>query len=141
MQREQAIIAILQANSLRLTRARREFVALLSTAPKPLSASQILESLVERGVAVNKTTVYRELERFRKLNLVQVIDFGDKKQYFEWSSEEHHHHFVCLECDKIEEVSLDERDLIREQKKLIEERGLSVFRHSLEFFGLCKFCN
>lgn len=125
---------------MRLTRARCEFVALLSTAPKPLSVNQILESLVERGVAVNKTTVYRELERFRKLNLVQVVDFGDKKQYFEWSSEEHHHHFVCLECDLVEDVELDERDLARQERGLVRENGWSVLKHSLEFFGLCARC-
>lgn len=141
MQREQAIIAILRANSMRLTRARRGFVTLLSTAPKPLSVNDILESLNGQGVEVNKTTVYRELERFQQLGLLHTVDLGGRRQYFELiSSDGHHHHFVCLECDLVEDVELDERDLARQERGFVRQNGWSVLKHSLEFFGLCARC-
>lgn len=126
---------------MRLTRARLEFVKLFSTAPKPLSVTDVLCHFKKEGVVVNKTTVYRELERFGKLGLIRTVDLGDRRQYFERANDGHHHHFVCIECDQVEDIELDERMLTLQERALAEKKGVSILRHSLEFFGLCKMCH
>ncbi len=106
----------------------------------PLSVPQILDALSAQMIHVNKTTVYRELETLEKLGIVKGVKLEDRKQYFELATRDHHHHFVCVECEEIEDVLLDECDLERQEGLLARKNGFSVFRHSLEFFGLCKLC-
>ncbi len=126
---------------LRLTKTRRAVLELLVATHTPLSVSRILDELACRGLSVNKTTVYRELEQLEKVGMVKSLSLQDRKQYFELATRDHHHHFVCIECDEVEDVLFDESDLLRQEALLVRKKGFSVFRHSLEFFGLCKMCS
>lgn len=140
MEREHTIFAILEKNRLRLTKTRRAMIALFLREHTPLSVPQILAELSTQMIHVNKTTVYRELETLETLSIVRSVKLEDRKQYFELATRDHHHHFVCLECEEIEDVHLDECDLEKQESLLAQKNGFSVLRHSLEFFGLCKFC-
>jgi Fe2+ or Zn2+ uptake regulation protein len=140
MEREQSILAILKDHKLRLTKTRRATVALFLREHTPLSVPQILDALSAQMIHVNKTTVYRELETLEKLGIVKSVKLEDRRQYFELATRDHHHHFVCVACEEIEDVLLDECDLERQEGILARKNGFSVFRHSLEFFGLCKLC-
>jgi len=125
---------------LRLTGPRKAFASVLLEATQPLSAKTILEKLKGKQIIVNKTTVYREIERLEKLGMLRSIELGDRQKYYELSSLGHHHHLVCLECDQVEDVDLNETLLLRQEKKFTEERNFKVLHHSLEFFGLCQKC-
>ena len=140
MEREQTILAILKEHKLRLTKTRRAMIALFLREHTPLSVPQILDELSAQMIHVNKTTVYRELETLEMLSIVKSVKLEDRKQYFELATRDHHHHFVCVECEEIEDVHLDECDLERQEELLARKNGFSVFRHSIEFFGLCKLC-
>ena len=140
MEREQTILAILKEHKLRLTKTRRAMIALFLREHTPLSVPQILDELSTQMIHVNKTTVYRELETLEMLSIVKSVKLEDRKQYFELATRDHHHHFVCAECEEIEDVHLDECDLERQEELLARKNGFSVFRHSIEFFGLCKLC-
>ena len=126
---------------LRLTKTRRAVLELLVATHTPLSVPRILEELGCRGLSVNKTTVYRELEQLEKVGMVKSLSLQDRKQYFELATRDHHHHFVCIECEEVEDVLFDESDLLRQEAILVQKKGFSVFHHSLEFFGLCKMCS
>ncbi len=126
---------------LRLTKTRRAVLELLVATHTPLSVPRILDELACRGLSVNKTTVYRELEQLEKVDIVKSLSLQDRKQYFELATRDHHHHFVCIECDEVEDVLFDESDLLRQESLLVQKKGFSVFRHSLEFFGLCRMCS
>lgn len=89
---------------------------------------------------VNKTTVYRELEQMQKLGMVESVQLGDRKQYYELTSRAHHHHLVCLSCERVEEVDVDETVLLKEEGKISQEKKFDLLRHSLEFFGVCLRC-
>lgn len=126
---------------LRLTKTRRAVLELLVATHTPLSVPRILDELGCRGLSVNKTTVYRELEQLEKVDMVKALSLQDRKQYFELATRDHHHHFVCIECDEVEDVLFDESDILRQEAVLVQKKGFSVLRHSLEFFGLCKMCS
>lgn len=140
MNTQENIFSLLQASKLRLTRARKAFVEVLSVASAPLSVPQILAGLKERSIEVNKTTVYRELERFRALGIVENFQLGDRKQYYELSSRDHHHHLICMSCESVEDIDMDEKLLTVGERKATKEKQFTILRHSLEFFGLCRQC-
>lgn len=52
----------LQDKGYRLTKARKQIIKIFSQATQPLSANQIEKKLIQSGLSVNKTTIYRELQ-------------------------------------------------------------------------------
>lgn len=141
MEQIQEILDILKRQHLRLTKTRKALMEIFSQNEAPLSALDILRELKKARVIVNKTTVYRELERLQAMNIVSRVELGDRKKYYELASREHHHHLICLQCECVEDVDMDENTLFTEGKKVSQEKGFTIVRHSLEFFGLCKKCS
>lgn len=130
----------LSAAALRDTETRRVLLAILHESVGPLATPEIVARCHKAGRKANKTTVYRDLTVMEQAGIVHRVIVSDRKQYFELTERDHHHHFVCLECHKVEDILLDERDLVKQEVRLAKQRGFSVSRHSLEFFGLCKTC-
>ena len=126
--------------SLRDTETRRVLLAILHDSTGPLAIPDIVARCHGAGRKANKTTVYRDLAAMERAGIVYRVIVSDRKQYFELTERGHHHHFICLECDHVEDILLDEFDLARQEAQLVKQRGFSVSRHSLEFFGLCKMC-
>ena len=140
MKNEETIFNEIKKLSPRLTKTRRGLIEALYRSPAPLSVPDILVALEGKGVVVNKTTVYRELERLEKMGHVHGVQFQDRKQYYELTSRGHHHHLICMQCEKVEDVDVNESELLQEEKKVSKQKNFTVLRHSLEFFGLCKKC-
>lgn len=126
--------------ALRETETRRVLLGILHDSAGPLAAPEIIARCHKAGRKANKTTIYRDLLALERAGIVYRVILSDRKQYFELTERGHHHHFICLECHTVEDILLDERDLERQEALLAEQKGFSVFRHSLEFFGLCKLC-
>ena len=137
----ESIFETIKQKGLRLTKTRRAVLEMLVTTHTPLSVPRILADLGTCGILVNKTTVYRELEQLEKIGIVKSLSLQDRKQYFELATRDHHHHFICVECEKVEDILFDESDLSGQETRLAEQKGFSVLRHSLEFFGLCNICH
>ena len=126
--------------ALRETETRRVLLSILHDSSGPLAAPEIVARCHQAGRKANKTTIYRDLTLLEEAGVIHRVIVSDRKQYFELAEREHHHHLVCLGCDAVEDVLLDEVALVRQEARLAKERGFSVSRHSLEFFGLCKAC-
>ena len=141
MKNTEEVFTVLKAYHFRLTKKRKALIALFFQHETPLSAQDILAELKKNQITVNKTTVYRELERLQEVNIVSPVELGDRKRYYELTSRLHHHHLVCLQCERVEDVDMNEEKLFAEEKKVSHEKGFTVLRHSLEFCGLCKKCS
>jgi Fur family ferric uptake transcriptional regulator len=141
MSEAKQLISSLKNQGERITIVRREIVTILAENNKPLSANEIIKLLADRRIAVNKTTVYRQLDLLQEYSMIHEIRLNDRTRRYEITeeSEEHHHHLVCLKCKKIEDINFTE-DLERQEKIIKKKKGFKVLQHSLEFFGLCKNC-
>lgn len=51
----------------------------------------------------------------------------------------HHHHLICLKCNKIIKVEM-ENQLAQEEKKLAKKTNFNIVNHSLDFYGYCQKC-
>ena len=140
MEHQEPLFKILRDHKLRLTKTRKAIVNVLSANRMPLPVSELLRAMEKIGVKVNKTTVYRELERLQKLSVISSVQLGDRKQFYELAHREHHHHLVCVKCETVKDVGVDEKKLLFQEHKLSGEKKFMVLRHSLEFFGLCAKC-
>jgi Fe2+ or Zn2+ uptake regulation protein len=123
----------------RLTRGRKAIVGVFSGARAPLTVGEVHASLGRKGVSVNRTTVYREVDFLKGQGLLREIRLGDGQGRYELRSGSHHHHLVCIRCRSIQCVEL-RQCLALAEEQIVRESNFRVMEHSLELFGLCADC-
>jgi len=99
-----AIKALLRQAGLRATPARIATLTLMSQASKPLSHAEVTAEL--DGLAVDKATVFRNLNDLVSVNLLRRAELGDHVWRFELvNSAGHecspHPHFLCIDCGTV----------------------------------------
>lgn len=142
MATEEQLIQELRERGHRITKVRHEMVRILVEHERvhPISVADMLHVLEGRNLAVNKTTVYRELEFLIGEKLVREVDLLEGwKRYELVSSGDHHHHLVCTRCSAIQCVDMNE-DLAAVEREIGKRFNFRVQSHQLEFFGRCDSC-
>ncbi len=123
----------------RQTKAKLAIHEILSALEKPMAAMELVDALEKRGLSVNKTTVYRELEKLLLKREISEVDFGEGQKRYEITHGDHHHHVVCTSCETVVELEI-EQQLARIQSTVAEQSGFKIQKHLVEFFGMCTSC-
>lgn len=93
----------IRSAGLRSTSPRIAVLRFLSTSPTPISHGELVEALANE--AMDRTTVYRNLQDLTEAGLVQRTDLGDHVWRFELKRpHEHtfgHPHFTCTDCGSV----------------------------------------
>ena len=89
------------------------------------------------GDQVHLATIYRTLEKFVTVGILERIDFQEGKFRYEFVHA-HHHHAVCDSCGKVEDVTDAGIEAIESHIK--KNSGFLVIKHTVELFGLCHTC-
>lgn len=134
------VALVLKKKGYRFSKVREGIVTILGGACEGYSAPDILVRLAKKGIAANKTTVYRELAMLEKEGIVKVLHFGENKKRYELTCDNHHHHVICISCYTVREVVMD-GDLERREKDIEKKQGFTILHHSLEFYGVCSKCS
>ncbi|MDT0678547.1 Fur family transcriptional regulator [Autumnicola musiva] len=122
----------------RKTQHQKDVLELLKSSDKALTADEIRESLTGK---INKTTVYRMLERFSDAGKVHLITGQEGKSYYAFCNscnEDHensihnHLHFQCENCGHVECLS--------ESITLPSLKGYEIHETQLLVIGICKKC-
>ena len=122
----------------RTNSARQGLLDFFVDSNEPADFQQISDWLANHGIEVNKTTIYRQLDRLVVLGQIEEIDLGEGKKRYE-AIKGHHHHLYCTECNHVECFELEEN--IADQEREISRRTkFKIQRHILDFFGLCEKC-
>lgn len=132
----------------RLTNPRELVIGIIRETDKHLSAEDVYVKALQINPSIGLTTVYRTLDLFTQIGVVQKFDFGDGKARYELTNnplkKSHHHHMVCLKCKSI----IDYTDFMKEELELMKktEKALSkkynfkIMYHLIHFYGLCSSC-
>ena len=127
---------ILSSLSQRITEPRLDILGILKENHNPLTISEIHNKL--KNKKTDLATVYRTINLFAELRVVNEIDFKDEfKRYELIYDRHHHHHIVCRKCKNVENV---ETCVLDDLENLLKKKGYSEITHSLEFFGICRNC-
>lgn len=131
-------LSSLQDKGHRITKVRKGVVEIFSHTSKPLTAKKIEEMLLESGLSVNKTTIYRELQFLLANGYLAEVYLYPKQVSYESSELRHHHHLVCNDCGEIDNVTnCLAKDL---EGEVYKKKGFKIDRHTLEFYGTCTAC-
>lgn len=119
----------------RLTKQKTQLLQTLSD--RPQTVAQIIADLGQHKVKINPATVYRILENFSTLGIVQKIQLADQVARYELTEHRHHHHLICKKCGSIADVVLDQENFVQAAAR---QSKFMINRHTLEFFGVCQKC-
>lgn len=123
---------------LKKTKALSALYEVLESEKKPLDVEHILEMLKKRNIEVDRTTVFRMVNKLVKAGILTRLEFNEGKARYELSSLPHHHHAVCTICGKTEDI---EKCDIEEISKNVEKKmEFKTLTHRLELFGVCREC-
>jgi Fe2+ or Zn2+ uptake regulation protein len=133
-----AIVELLRANGMRITRNRLQILEALLRAEKPLSLDEIQTRI--DGDAPDYATVFRVMTLLESLQIAQKVHLNRSCSYYELvNPQQHYDHIICTECGRVT-VMIDSCPVEKVERKIEEQYGFSQIRHSLEFFGKCWEC-
>jgi Fur family ferric uptake transcriptional regulator len=119
-----------------MTNARTSvFLAMLDK--EPLSIQELVRTTSGK---INRSSLYRVIELFELLGIVDRLQIGWKyKLELSDAFASHHHHMSCLNCGQV--AAFEENRVIEfELKQLALERGFKPTGHQLEIRGICQTC-
>jgi Fur family ferric uptake transcriptional regulator len=126
--------ALLKASGRSVTKARVVvFGAFLGS--EPLSMAELVRKVPE----VDRASVYRAVNLFEQLGIVQRVNIGWKyKLELTEHFAAHHHHLSCITCGRTIEMS--ELELERLIHSLAATHDFTPTAHQIEIQGLCSNC-
>lgn len=102
---------------------------------EPLSMHQ----LVGKARGVDRASVYRAVDLFKSLGIVQRLNTGWKyKLELTDKFAEHHHHLTCTNCGRT--IAMNETELEQLIHRLAGAHNFVPSAHQIEIQGLCQNC-
>ncbi len=134
-----ALLDALDRAGYHMTEPRRRMAEMVAARDGRFTAEDLVQEARERRTGIGRATVFRSLEIFEALGLVERVHLArGEHAYVSCDPARHHHHLVCEACGR----SIEVRDVeIGPIARVVEERtGFVVDSHRIEFFGVCPAC-
>ena len=116
------------------TKPRSELFRILNDYGQPIDIK-----VINNQLSADRASIYRNLELFTKLKLVNRVSIG-WKTYYELSEtfKPHHHHLICKNCSSV--VGIDDLEIEAAINLITAKRRFSPTDHIFEVRGLCQNC-
>lgn len=128
-------ISLLKKNNLFITKPRLRLFEILQHHP-----ALTLKELINLTTKHDQVTVYRNINLFEKLGIINRIRLG-------WNTKielsdifiHHHHHMSCTKCGKILDLAHNQ-NIEKEITKISHLMKFKPLDHQLEIRGICLKC-
>ncbi|OON99962.1 MAG: transcriptional repressor [Epulopiscium sp. Nele67-Bin004] len=132
----------LKEKGCKLTTQRRAVLdILLEQYGNHLSTEEIYNCVKVTYPEIGLATVYRTMQLFEKMGIIDKLNFDDGVSRFELKREEEkhqHHHLICQHCNRVLEV---EEDLLFDiEQEIAKKYKFQVTNHNVIFYGECENC-
>ena len=132
------MIDALERRGHRLTGPRRRVARLIGERAGHFTAAELLDEVRVADVRVGRATVFRALELFAELGVLERLDLPTGEHAYVACDPVHHHHVVCSRCGRTAEVAdLGLQTVVSEAER---RTGFEIESHRLELYGLCPEC-
>jgi Fe2+ or Zn2+ uptake regulation protein len=121
-----------------LTVQRGLLLELLRNADEHIDAKELYRRASARDKSISPATVYRSLNLFKQLGLIDERRLGKVRCYYEIRQSPEHQHLVCQGCGKIIEF---QNPLVGNLIEAVRrEHGFNVTKAELYLEGYCPGC-
>ena len=122
-----------------MTSQRRLLLELLRDAEGHIDAKELYRRASAKDESIGPATVYRSLNLFKELGLIDETRLGKIRCYYEIKQSPEHQHLVCQGCGKVLEFQNSYfSNLI---KAVRDKYGFNVTKAELYLEGYCSECD
>lgn len=135
---------LLREKGLKVTNQRIGVLEVLSgSEDSHLTAEEIYDVVRVKYPEIGLATVYRTIQLFLRLHLIDQINLDDGCVRYEMRAEDaggqhHHHHLICLSCGKVFSFNGDLLEALEEY--ILDKDGFQVVDHKVQLYGYCREC-
>jgi Fe2+ or Zn2+ uptake regulation protein len=131
----QEIAALFATHHLRATSSRLAILRIFQDASAPLAPAEI----TKKHPSIDKVSIYRTIDTFKKIGLLTSVAHGWKQRYeLAAPFRPHHHHLLCDMCGAIEEIQSEKLEQLIHL--IADEYSFNVQSHIFEVNGICRIC-
>lgn len=131
------LIKFLKEKGYKVTPQRIAVYDILKNTKEHPSVDMLYNKLQPIYPTMSLATVYKSLEVFKSLGLVQELNVGEDKFRYD-ANVRQHPHITCVECGKVEDV--DDEMFVDLLGQVGEKTGYKLVSQKLYFFGYCPSC-
>lgn len=131
------VTKILKKSGYKVTPQRLAVYNVLKNTKEHPSVDSIYNKLQPMFPTMSLATVYKSLEVFKSLGLVQEINVGEGSFRYDANAKQHPH-IICLKCGRVDDV--DHKDFFNLKEPVETKTGYKLIRQQLYFYGYCPKC-
>ena len=124
--------------SRRSTVQRQLILGIIQQTDGHLDADEIYQRARQKSPSISLSTVYRNLQLFKELELVEEHQFDGMHRCYETTPRPKHHHLVCLGCGRIFEFKCPSAEKLK--SRISREEGFKVTDAEVRLAGYCPDC-
>ena len=128
----------MKATGMRITNQRSLIMEIIRQGKDHPDADEIYRRAREKGRRLSLSTVYRTLQRFKKMGLVEELHFNENHHHYEIKSITEHHHLLCLDCGKVIEFQQPLSHYV--SKNVAEAKDFDIVETEVRMTGYCVKC-
>ncbi|MCL0098769.1 transcriptional repressor [Dehalococcoidia bacterium] len=128
----------LRSAGMRVTNQRSLIMEIIRQGGGHLDADEIYRRARKKRSRLSFSTVYRALQTFKKLGLINELHFDEGHHHYEVKTSGEHHHLVCLGCGKVFEFHKRLSRYIK--RNLAEAKDFDITETEVRVSGYCAEC-
>lgn len=130
------IAEVLRKNGYKVTPQRLAVYEVINHNPTHPNAEAIYKILQPNYPSMSLATVYKTMEIFAKIGVVQVLQCAEDAHRYDYNTTPHAH-IRCEKCNRVIDIDMDQEGL---RKAAAEQSGFVVNGVSISFVGICPDC-
>lgn len=140
MKKHKELVSFLKSKGLRMTPSKEKLIQFfLDNQTRHIPIKQIQDHLISALPNVDRTTIYRNIEKFILLGLIQELDLPKKGKVYQFVFDKKvQHYYICKSCGKMNKGN---EDLFKKIEKALKDiHDFSKANLSVLFYGFCSKC-
>jgi Fur family ferric uptake transcriptional regulator len=129
---------LLNRSSQRVTAQRTLLFELLRRSGGHVDADELYRRARKKNSRISLSTVYRNLQLFKKLELVDERHFDEEHHHYEVKSGDEHQHLLCIRCGKVVEFDYPISGKLKEN--IGKKYDFDIAGIEIHLTGLCSGC-
>lgn len=125
-------------SGLRITNQRALILDIIRRGQGHLDADEVYRQAREKQSRLSLSTVYRTLQRLKKLDLVDELHFDEEHHHYEMKPRAEHQHLVCLGCGRLVEFQYPLARLVKRRVPAVKD--FEIIHTELRMTGYCPEC-
>ena len=123
---------------LRITKQRALILEIIRRGQGHLDAAEVYRRAQKKQTLLSLSTVYRTLQTFKRLGLVEEVHFDETHHHYEAKPSAEHHHLLCLGCGTVIEFQYPLSRYVK--RNVAEAKDFDIVDTEVRMTGYCSRC-